>query len=88
MSFLMEMREFIGFLAGALATLAFLPQAVKIFKDRQTRDISLGMYVLFCSGVALWLIYGLLTHSVPLMISNSITLLLAGMVLVLKIKNG
>jgi MtN3 and saliva related transmembrane protein len=86
--FLMKSRQYLGMLAGTLTTLAFLPQAAKIIKDRQTRDISLSMYVLFCSGVALWLVYGLLLDSSPLIISNAVTLLLAGMVLFLKIKNG
>jgi MtN3 and saliva related transmembrane protein len=83
-----EMREAIGYLAGLLATIAFLPQLAKTWRDRSAKDISLGMYVLFCTGVSLWLIYGLLISSWPVVISNLVTLALSGAVLVLKIKHG
>ena len=52
--------DLVGYAAGFLATAAFVPQVAKTFKERSARDISLGMYVLFCAGVALWLAYGLL----------------------------
>ena len=83
-----EVREAIGYLAGLLATIAFLPQLAKTLRDKSAKDISLGMYVLFCAGVSLWLIYGLLISSWPVVISNLITLALSGTVLVLKIKHG
>jgi len=82
------MRELVGYMAGLLATVAFLPQALKTIKNKSTKDISLGMYVLFCSGVTLWLIYGALISSVPIVISNLVTLLLSGSILVLKIRHG
>jgi MtN3 and saliva related transmembrane protein len=81
-------REFIGYLAGLLATIAFLPQTIKIFREKSTGDISLSMYILFCSGVALWLLYGLLIVSWPVVISNAVTLTLSGAILVLKIRHG
>jgi MtN3 and saliva related transmembrane protein len=77
----------IGYLAGLLATVAFLPQLAKIIRDRRVTDISLGMYVLFCSGVGLWLIYGFLISSKPVIISNSVTLVLSGTILALKIRH-
>jgi MtN3 and saliva related transmembrane protein len=61
---------------------------MKTVKNRQTRDISLGMYVLFCAGVFCWMVYGVLISSVPILIANSATLLLAGTVLVLKVRHG
>ncbi len=82
------MRESIGYLAGILSTLAFLPQVLKTLRDRSAKDISLGMYVLFCSGVTLWLLYALLISSWPLLISNLVTLILAGTVLVLKLADS
>jgi MtN3 and saliva related transmembrane protein len=88
MSFLIEIREYVGYLAGLLATLSFLPQVLKTLKHRRTQDISLGMYALFCSGVFLWMIYAILISSVPLLVSNSATLILAGTVLFLKVRNG
>ncbi len=83
-----ELREAIGYLAGSLGTVAFLPQLVKTIKHKSTGDISLGMYVLFCIGVALWLIYGLLISSWPVVVANLVTLALCGTMLVLKIKHG
>ena len=82
------MSEVIGYLAGFLATVAFLPQVTKTVRDRSVKDISLGMYVLFCAGVGLWLVYGVLISSWPIIISNLVTLVLSGTVLVLKIKHG
>ena len=78
----------IGLIGAACTTISFLPQALKTWKLRKSEDISLGMYVLFVSGVALWLIYGFLIKDTPLIYSNAITLLLAGSVLYMKIKYG
>jgi MtN3 and saliva related transmembrane protein len=64
--------EIIGYIAGTLATIAFLPQVIKSVRERDTKAISLPMYVLFCTGVACWLIYGLLIRDVPLTIANAI----------------
>ena len=87
-SALLDLRELIGYAAGLLATLAFLPQVAKTVRDRSVKDISLGMYVLFCAGVSLWLLYGFLISSWPVIISNFVTLILSGTVLVLKIRHG
>ena len=81
-------HELVGYAAGFLATAAFVPQVAKTFKARSTGDISLGMYVLFCAGVGLWLVYGLLIASWPVIIANFVTLLLSGAVLVLKLAHG
>jgi MtN3 and saliva related transmembrane protein len=83
-----HLHDLIGYSAGLLATAAFVPQVVKTFKERSARDISLGMYVLFCAGVALWLLYGLLIGSSPVVVSNFVTLVLSGAVLVLKLRYG
>jgi MtN3 and saliva related transmembrane protein len=80
--------DVIGYSAGFLATAAFVPQVTKTFRERSARDISLGMYVLFCAGVGLWLIYGLLIGSWPVIVSNFVTLVLAGAVLVMKLRDG
>lgn len=85
---LSELREGIGYVAGLLATIAFLPQIAKIIRERSAKDISLGMYALFCSGIVLWLLYGVLISSGPVILSNSVTLLLSGTILILKIKHG
>ncbi|MDO8813211.1 MAG: SemiSWEET transporter [Gallionella sp.] len=80
--------DWIGSAAATLTTTAFIPQAWKVWRTRHTADISLGMYALFTLGVAMWLIYGILLESWPIIIANCITLLLAGLVLVMKLKFG
>jgi len=80
--------DWIGSAAATLTTTAFIPQAWKVWHTRHTADISLGMYALFTLGVALWLVYGVLLESWPIIIANCITLLLAGLVLVMKLKFG
>lgn len=80
--------DWIGSAAAALTTTAFIPQVWKVWHTRHTADISLGMYALFTLGVALWLIYGTLLESWPIVIANCITLLLAGAVLIMKLKFG
>ncbi len=78
----------IGLLAALLTTAAFLPQVLHTLATRDTRGISLRMYVIFVAGVLLWLIYGLLTGDLPLILANAITLLLAGAILYLKLRHG
>lgn len=83
-----SLNDIVGYAAGLLATVAFVPQVVLTFRKRSTSDISLWMYALFCGGVALWLVYGLLIGSWPVVISNFVTLVLSGAVLVLKLRHG
>src|SRR5262245_22188972 len=83
---MIHFHDLVGYAAGFLATAAFVPQVAKTFRERRARDISLGMYVLFCAGVGLWLVYGLLIASWPVIVSNSVTLVLSGAVLVLKLR--
>jgi MtN3 and saliva related transmembrane protein len=76
----------LGYVAGTLTTIAFLPQVIQTWKTKSTKDISLGMFVSFCTGVFLWLIYGILIDSYPVIIANVATLALAMIILSLKIK--
>ncbi len=78
----------IGFLAATCTTLAFLPQVVKTIKSRQTKDISLGMYLIFTMGLVLWLAYGILIQAPPIIIANVVTLFLALWILILKMRHG
>lgn len=84
----MNTIELIGYLAAVLTTVSFVPQVIKVFRERQTAAISLGMYVLFTIGVALWLVYGILIHSLPVAIANAVVVVLAGLVLIMKIRLG
>lgn len=78
--------EIIGYCAAFLTTLAFVPQAVKTIKEKQTKDISLAMYVIFTCGIACWLAYGFMIDSMPIIAANLVTLLLAGTILIMKLK--
>ena len=82
------MVNLLGYVAGALTTLAFLPQALKTFRTKSTKDISLAMWLLLCAGVACWLVYGILLSAGPIIAANAVTLLLAGIVLLLKVTHG
>lgn len=82
------MNETIGFCAAACTTLAFVPQVVQVWRTRSAEDISLGMYLLFMLGVGLWFVYGLRVHAAPVWLANGVTLLLAGAVLVGKLRFG
>lgn len=76
----------IGMAAGLLTTISFLPQAIKIIKTKDTSGISLIMYIVFTAGVFLWVLYGIYLRQMPIIIANVITLILAGTILLLKIK--
>ncbi len=76
----------VGFAAGALTTLAYLPQALHSFRTRSVRDLSMTMLVSLNVGLALWVVYGFSIHSLPLILTNVLTLLLALPLLVMKVR--
>lgn len=78
--------ELIGLAAGTLTTTAFLPQVIKTWKSRSAKDLSLGMFSLFCLGVALWLAYGLIVKDIPVIAANLLTLMLASTLLFFKLR--
>ncbi|WP_202844090.1 SemiSWEET transporter [Luteimonas saliphila] len=81
-------HEWLGYVAATLTTLAFVPQAIKTIRSRDTRSISLGMYLLFIVGVVCWFGYGIALGSWPMIIANAITFVLAAIVLALKLRHG
>lgn len=81
----MALTDALGYAAATLTTASFVPQAWLTFRSRDVSGISLAMYSAFTLGVALWLAYGIRLGAWPLIVANTITLLLAGAVLVLKI---
>ncbi len=83
----MNMEVSIGYLAAFLTTISFIPQVVQIYKTKNTDSISKLMYIIFCVGVALWLSYGLMVSSKPVIVANSITLILSLYILFMKVKN-
>jgi len=82
----MDFVFLLGLLAGLLTTTAFVPQVLRTWRTKSANDLSTGMFIVFCSGVALWLIYGILTHDLPVVVANAVTLMLALTILVMKFK--
>ena len=82
------LQELIGMIAGMLTTIAFLPQAVKIWRSKSAKDVSLAMFVCFCVGVVLWVIYGFMLGAFPVILANVVTLCIAATILVFKIRYG
>jgi MtN3 and saliva related transmembrane protein len=84
----MSKLTFLGLAAAFCTTVAFVPQVVKTWTTRSTGDISLSMFLVLVIGIVLWLTYGTLLGDVPLIVANAITLILAGIILVLKLRYG
>lgn len=83
----MDLADIMGGLAATLTTISFFPQAVQVFRTRDTQAISLAMYTLFTMGIACWGIYGLMTLQWPIIIANGLTFVMAAMILALKARD-
>ncbi|MES2684088.1 MAG: SemiSWEET transporter [Pseudomonadota bacterium] len=82
----MTLIDFIGNVAGFCTTIAFVPQVLKVWRTRSTQDISVSMYAVFLLGLLLWLAYGWMLRAWPIIIANTFTIVLAGSVLVMKLR--
>jgi MtN3 and saliva related transmembrane protein len=82
----MDAITVVGLIAALFTTVSLFPQLIKIFKTKSTRDISTGMFMLFCGGVFLWFIYGVLVNDFPIIIANSLAFIQALVILFFKIK--
>ncbi|MGY1410232.1 MULTISPECIES: SemiSWEET transporter [unclassified Luteimonas] len=80
--------EWLGYVAAILTTLAFVPQAAKTIRSRDTSGISLGMYVVFTIGIVCWFGYGLVLGAWPMILANAVTFVLATVILGLKLRHG
>ena len=78
--------KYIGFFAAFCTTFAFLPQAIKVYQTKSTKDISLYMFLIFTIGVLSWLIYGLIINDLPVILANAVTLILSFFILIYKLK--
>ena len=76
----------IGSIAAILTTFAFLPQVIKVIKTKDTESVALGMYLMQVLGIALWLAHGLVIQDLPLILANSVSFILSGIILVYKIR--
>lgn len=79
----MTLLDGIGYMAAIMTTLSFLPQVIKIWRSKKADDISIPAFLAFFFGVLCWLLFGILSHSRPMIVANSVTLALAAAVLVL-----
>ncbi len=77
----METNDVIGVLAGVFTTIAVLPQISKALKTKQVKDVSPFMFIILCLGVSLWVVYGVMKWDWPIIITNSISLILNGTML-------
>ena len=84
----MGVYTIIGLAAAFCTTIAFLPQVIRTWKTRSTGDLSLSMFLVFTTGIFLWLVYGLAVHDLPLIIANGITFVLSGTILFFKLRHG
>ena len=82
------MSQLVGFIAAACTTISFLPQVIKSWKTKETKDLSLPMCVLLTTGIILWLVYGIVRQDPPVIIANIVSGLLTGSLLFLKIRYG
>ena len=82
----MHESQYLGYAAGIITTLAFLPQALRIIRTRQTRDISLLWALAMNTGIVLWLLYGIAKNDLPMIGANSITLVLLMIILYCKMR--
>ncbi|MBZ0092290.1 MAG: SemiSWEET transporter [Sulfuricellaceae bacterium] len=82
----MQAADLLGTSAGTLTTLAFLPQVLKTWKSKSAKDISSVMFLLFSLGVLLWLVYGFAIGALPIILANTVTLVLALAIIVMKIR--
>ncbi len=82
----MDSTTLLGLVAATCTTIAFIPQVIKIVRTRDTRSISLPMYVLFTFGIFLWLLYGLALNDAPIIVANSLICIMAAVILVFKLK--
>lgn len=82
---IMKFIEIIGYLAGAMTTISFLPQVIQVWKTRSTKDLSIVMFLLFSLGLVLWLIYGISVQQLPIILANGFTLMMALIIIIFKI---
>lgn len=82
----MNVVQLLGLVAGGCTTIAFLPQVLKTWKSRSAKDLSLSMFSIFCLGVVLWLIYGIMVQDIPVIAANMLTLMLASTLLFFKLR--
>lgn len=80
------MEMWIGYIGAFCTTISFVPQVIKVLKEKDASSLSLSMYLIFIFGVCLWLTYGVMRNDPVIIFANSITLVLALIIVVSKIR--
>lgn len=88
MKFAIDMNSLIGIIAGIITTSALVPQAIKIYKTKSAKDISLLMFVFLAIGITLWFLYGVLIKALPVILANFVSLILIFSIILMKIRYG
>jgi MtN3 and saliva related transmembrane protein len=84
----MSITNLIGFMAAVICSLAMTPQVIKIYRTKETRDLSLGAFAVLGTGLFLWFVYGLLIHSMPVILGNTVGFGLTLYIIIMKIVHG
>ena len=82
----MDIADTLGFAAGFLTTLAFVPQVLKIWRSKSAGDVSLPAFATFTVGIGIWIVYGIVKHDMPIVLWNVVTLALSAAILAMKVK--
>lgn len=77
--------EHLGFIAGAITTISFVPQVIRVYRNKSGRDVSAWMMLLLAAGTLLWLIYGIMIGGVPIIAANAVTFTLVVVIFILKL---
>ena len=84
----MEGGNILGFAAGTLTTFSLVPQVIKAWKSKHTKDVSMGMFATLCAGLVFWVLYGFSINSLPVIVTNIVSFILGMFIIFLKIKFG
>ncbi len=84
----MDYLNILGITAATLTTTAFIPQVLRVWRTRSTKDISLTMFSMTFVGIVMWFIYGVMRGDLPLILANAVTMMLAGSIVVAKLRFG
>ena len=82
----MNIEIIVGMIAATCTTVAFVPQIIKIYRSKHARDLSLPMYLFFTFGVIMWLIYGIMAGSLPVILANAVTVIFCMYIIAMKLK--
>jgi MtN3 and saliva related transmembrane protein len=82
-----DITEVIGMTAAVCTTAAFIPQALMVYRTKDTRSISLNMFLVLTVGLALWIVYGIYSNKLPIILANVFTIVLAFYILMMKIRH-